>query len=125
MNKQPLNFITSACAIDNKAFINEITNSLVLQPISTGMNYEAIKVELRKKGYSLAMIATALNLSPISIQRVCKRLDVSHRTATAVATALDKEVVDVFPDVANYQGVTNFATPRQERIDQLKQRLAS
>jgi lambda repressor-like predicted transcriptional regulator len=88
------------------------------------MDHETIKTELRKKGYSLSMIAVVLDCSPTNIQQVCKRLNFSHRVANAIATVLELEIKDVFPDVASYQDVQYFATSRQQRIDDLKQRLA-
>lgn len=89
------------------------------------MDHQTIKIELRKKGYSLAMIAAALNCSPVNVQQVCKRITSSQRVANAIATALDSTVADVFSDVPGYLIVQSFETSRQERIDNLKQRLAS
>jgi hypothetical protein len=89
------------------------------------MDYETIKTELRKKGYSLSMIADALNCSPVNIQQVCKRLNHSHRVANAVATVLELEIKDVFPDVPAYLDVKFFTTSRKERVEALQQRLAS
>lgn len=89
------------------------------------MDHETIKTELRKKGYSLSMIAVALDCSPTNIQQVCKRTNNSLRVANAIATALDLDIKEVFPDVPNYLEVNFLSTTRQQRIDQLKQRLAS
>jgi lambda repressor-like predicted transcriptional regulator len=89
------------------------------------MEHETIKSELRKKGYTLAMIAEALSCSPTNIQQVSKRLNQSHRVANAIATALELDVKTVFPDVPSYTEVNYLATSRQQRIEALQQRLAS
>jgi len=89
------------------------------------MNHETIKSELRKKGYSLAMIAEALDCSPTNIQQVCKRLTQSHRVANAISKVLEREVEAVFPDVPSYAENNYFATSRQQRIVCLQQLLAS
>lgn len=88
------------------------------------MNYETIKTELRKAGYSLSMIADALGCSPVNVQQVCKRDTKSQRVANAVATALDKSLSEVFPDVETYQAPHYFANSRQQRVDDLRERLA-
>jgi len=89
------------------------------------MEHETIKSELRKKGYSLAMIAAALDCSPTNIQQVCKRLNHSLRVANAIATALELPIKEVFPDIPSYADVQHFSTSRQQRIEALQQRLAS
>ncbi|MFQ3191532.1 MAG: lambda repressor-like predicted transcriptional regulator [Paraglaciecola sp.] len=87
------------------------------------MDYETIKTELRNKGYSMSMIADALGCTPVNVHQVCKGTNNSYRVAKAVATTLELAVNDVFP--TSYQDVQNFPTSRQQRIDDLKQRLAS
>ena len=89
------------------------------------MDYETIKTELRKAGYSLSMIADALGCSPVNVQQVCKRDTKSQRVAKAVSTALDKPVSEVFPDIDIYQHAHYFNTSRQQRVDDLRERLAS
>jgi len=89
------------------------------------MDRETIKFELKKKGYSLSMIADALNCSPVNVQQVIKRLNHSHRVANAIATVLELPITEVFPDVPSYADVEYFATTRKERIEALQQRLAS
>lgn len=89
------------------------------------MDHETIKSELRKKGYTLAMIAEALNCSPTNIQQVSKRLNHSLRVATAIATALELPIKKVFSDVPSYLDVQHFSTSRKKRVEDLQQRLAS
>lgn len=89
------------------------------------MDYETIKTELRKKGYTLAMIAAALNCSPTNVQQVCKRITQSFRVAKAIALALELTVIEIFNDVPSYNNVEHFSTSRKERIQSLQQRLAS
>ncbi len=89
------------------------------------MDRETIKTELRKKGYSLSMIAAALNCSPVNVQQVVKRLNNSKRVAHAIATALELSIEEVFPDVPSYTQAHYFATSRQQRVEALQQRLAS
>lgn len=89
------------------------------------MDRETIKSELNKKGYSLAMIAAALNCSAVNVQQVVKRLNHSHRVAHAIATALELPIQEVFPDVPTYSNTKFFNTSRQQRIESLQQRLAS
>jgi Ner family transcriptional regulator len=88
------------------------------------MNYETIKTELGNKGYSMSMIAAALKCTPVNVHQVCKRSNSSYRVANAVATALECQIIDVFPDVPSYQNVKVFNTSREERIEALQQRLA-
>ena len=59
------------------------------------MDRETIKSELRKKGYSLSMIAAALNCSPVNVQQVVKRLTNSLRVATAISAALELPIEKV------------------------------
>jgi lambda repressor-like predicted transcriptional regulator len=87
------------------------------------MDYETIKIELRKKGFSMSMIAAALGCTPVNVHQVCKGQNNSYRVAKAVAAVLELAVNDVFP--TSYQYVQNFSTSRQERVEALKQRLAS
>lgn len=87
------------------------------------MDYETIKTELRNKGYSMSMIADALGCTPVNVHQVCQGKNNSYRVAKAVATTLELTVNDVFP--TSYQDVQNFPTSRAERIEALKQRLAS
>lgn len=87
-------------------------------------DYETIKIELRKKGYSMSMIAEVLKCSPVNIHQVCKGTNNSYRVAKAVATVLEQPVEAVFPYTAGYQQVPTFNTTRQQRIDALAQRLA-
>jgi len=89
------------------------------------MNYETIKTELRKKGYSMSMIADALGCTPVNVHQVCKGSNNSYRVANAVALALECEIKDVFPEVTSYVDVQHFSTSRQQRIEALQQRLAS
>jgi hypothetical protein len=89
------------------------------------MDYETIKTQLRKKGYSMSMIADALDCTPVNVHQVCKGSNNSYRVANAVATVLDKEIKDVFPDVESYQQAEAFSTTREQRIEALQQRLAS
>ena len=88
------------------------------------MERETIKTELSKKGYSLAMIAAALDCTPVNVQQVVKRLNHSHRVANAIATVLELPIEKVFPDVPSYANPQHFATTRQQRIEELQQRLA-
>jgi len=88
------------------------------------MDNETMKSELRKKGYSMAMIASALHCSPGNVQQVVSRANHSHRVATAIALVLELPVEEAFPDVPAYKDVKHFTNSRQERIDALEQRLA-
>lgn len=89
------------------------------------MDYETIKTELRKKGFSMSMIADALECTPVNVHQVCQGKNNSYRVAKAVATTLDLEISEVFPDVMSYQNVQEFNTTREQRVEELKQRLAS
>ncbi len=89
------------------------------------MDRETIKFELKKKGYSLSMIADALGCSPVNVQQVLKRLNHSYRVANAVATVLELPISEVFPDVESYKDSQHFAITRKERVEALQQRLAS
>lgn len=89
------------------------------------MEYETIKTELRKKGYSMSMIADALECTPVNVHQVCKGTNNSYRVAKAVTTVLDLSIEEVFPGVSSYQGVQTFTSSRQQRVEELQQRLAS
>jgi Ner family transcriptional regulator len=88
-------------------------------------DYETIKIELLKKGYSMSMIAAVLKCTPVNVHQVCKGVTSSYRVAKAVATVLEKPVEVVFPQTAGYQETPTFTTTRQQRIEALAQRLAS
>ena len=89
------------------------------------MDYETIKTELRNKGYSMSMIATALGCTPVNVHQVCQGANKSYRVAKAVSVVLEKPIEEIFPDTVSYHDVHSFANSRQERIDALVQRLAS
>lgn len=88
-------------------------------------DYETIKIELMKKGYSMSMIADVLNCTPVNVHQVCKGINNSYRVAKAVATVLEQPVEVVFPRTAGYQQKPTFTTTRQQRVEALAQRLAS
>lgn len=89
------------------------------------MNYETIKTELTNKGYSMSMIAAALDCSPVNVQQVCKGMNNSYRVAKAVSVVLEKPIEEIFPGNVSYHHVLTFTDSREERIQALAQRLAS
>ena len=89
------------------------------------MTHEEIKKALRQKGYTLAMIADALGCSATNVQQVSKRITYSMNVAKAIATVLDKPLLEIFDDVPSYRAPSFSYKHRQQRVEALKQRLAS
>lgn len=68
------------------------------------MDAERIRHLLLNKGYNYARIAKLLELSAPHVSLVVRRLRHNHRVAIAIATAIEKPVDHVFPDVPMYHG---------------------
>lgn len=84
------------------------------------MDAERIRHLLLKRGYNFARIAKLLDLSGPHVSLVVRRLRHNHRVAIAIATALEKPVDHVFPDVPMYHGPIRTD---EERDQELAQRL--
>jgi len=83
------------------------------------MNHHEIRDALVAQGLNLAMIAEALEVSPVAVGQVTARKTTSRRIATAVASAIGRPIADVFPDVESYRS-TPRPVSRQARLQELK-----
>lgn len=66
------------------------------------MDASQIRIALISKGLNYSVISNILDVSKTSVSCVAHRTRTSHRIAVAIATALDKEIKEVFPDVPDY-----------------------
>lgn len=85
------------------------------------MDAERIRERLSEKGYNFARIAKLLDLSPPYVSLVVRRSRQNHRVALAIATAMEKPVDHVFPDVPLYHGPLKTD---EQRDQELAKRLA-
>lgn len=82
------------------------------------MNAERIRQLLGQHGYNLSRIAKLLDLAPSYVSLVIGRKRQNHRVAIAVATAIERPVDSVFPDVPLYHGPIKTAKQRDEELAQ-------
>lgn len=68
------------------------------------MNAESIREQLKLRGYNFTRIANVLGVSQNYVGMVAARKRTNHRVAIAIATALEKPVRLIFPDVPMYHG---------------------
>lgn len=68
------------------------------------MDADRILDLLTDKGYNFTRIAKILDFSPPYVSSVARRTRHNHRIAIAIATALEKPVDHIFPDVPLYHG---------------------
>lgn len=68
------------------------------------MDVDRIREQLKVRGYDFSQIARVLGVSPAYVSNVARRTRQSHPVAVAIATALDKPVDRVFPDIPMYHG---------------------
>ncbi|HDZ10047.1 XRE family transcriptional regulator [Pseudohongiella sp.] len=86
------------------------------------MNTERIRELLGQHGYSLSRIAKLLDVQPSYVSLVVARKRRNHRVAIAIATAIERPVDSVFPDVPLYHGPLTTA---EQRDAELARRLQS
>lgn len=65
------------------------------------MRPKRIKAELKKRGYTLTMVAESIGRSPSLLSKVVSGEATSLEAARAVAKAIDKPLEEVFP--GNYR----------------------
>ena len=82
------------------------------------MEGQEIRDELRGRGHSFSAIAALLKTSVTQVSRVAYRKRTSHRIAIAIATALDKNPISVFPDVPAYHEPYRPAAERRRLLAQ-------
>lgn len=80
------------------------------------MTPQEIKADLAARGYSIKMLAEAMNKSTAAVGAVINRQLVALPTAEAIAKVLEKPVLKVFPDVESYQ------SPRRKEVRAEKKR---
>ncbi|MER2490674.1 helix-turn-helix domain-containing protein [Catenovulum sediminis] len=85
------------------------------------MTPQEIKDELNARGYTLAMLARAINKSPNTVSGVINRHITSNFIAEKLAKAIGKPVCEVFPEVQTYAKLRQ----QQEKQAELEQLLAS
>lgn len=85
------------------------------------MNSEKIYQELNKRGYNASIIAEAINVLPQSVAVVIRTGKGSKRIATAISSAMDKKLEDVFPF---YREKANKKAHRQQRATSLKEKIS-
>lgn len=87
------------------------------------MDRQEILKELRARGMSYSLVATALGVSPQHVAQVACRRAQSRRTAIALATAIGRPVADVFPDFPQYAAPRDRERERQEKVLALQREL--
>lgn len=81
------------------------------------MNALEIKQALGAKGYSLRMLAAALDVHPATVSQTINRNGTSHRVARAIAKVLDCDLYQVFPD---YRDCYPIPERKSEVIENLR-----
>ncbi len=82
----------------------------------TTVDVDRIREQLKGRGYNFTHIANVLNLSPNYVSSVARRIRQNHKVAIAIATALEKPVERVFPDVPMYHGPVMTTQQRKEAL---------
>lgn len=85
------------------------------------MKPHEIKAELKARGYTLAMVARAIDRSPNTVSGVINRHITSNFIAEKLAKAIGKPVDEVFPEVSTYANIRE----QNEKQAELQQLLAS
>lgn len=83
------------------------------------MTHDEIRACLAARGLNLAMIAEALEVTPVAVGQVTARKTTSRRIAAAVASALGRSLADVFPDIQSYRRDSSREN-RTARVKELK-----
>ena len=86
------------------------------------MNHGQIHIALQKKGYNWNTASEAIGKSAATLYKVCHRKQVSRRVALSICVLLDKDVMEVFPDVPNYHGDAPESA-RKKLVDSAKEKL--
>ncbi|WP_278404875.1 helix-turn-helix domain-containing protein [Pseudoalteromonas ruthenica] len=90
------------------------------------MKPEEIKLAIRQKGYTLSMLADALEVNLATVSGVVCGHTQSRRTALAIAKLIDKPIEDIFPKVPSYTQPKHLkGAQRKTGVEQLRQLLAS
>lgn len=91
------------------------------------MTPQEIKAELQARGYSIAMLAEVIGKSGALVGAVINKKLVALPTAKAIAKAIDKPVLEVFPDVPSYQTAAraNRQDLRELKKQELKKQLSA
>ena len=90
------------------------------------MKSQEIKQAIKAKGYTLSMLADALDVNLATVSGVVCGHTQSRRIAEAIAKLIEKPIYVVFPDVDSYaQPKLLKGALRQQGVDELKQLLAS
>lgn len=80
------------------------------------MDTKQIKKELAARGFDFSMLAQAIEKSPSLVSKVASRKAISRPVATAIAKAIERPLLEVFPDVDVYhQPQTNAAERKQKQ----------
>jgi transcriptional regulator with XRE-family HTH domain len=80
------------------------------------VDVDRIREQLRSRGYNFTQIANVLKVTPNHVSAVARRVRQNHKVAIAIATALEKPVERVFPDVPMYHGPVMTQQQREEAL---------
>ncbi len=80
------------------------------------MDVDRIREQLKARGYNFTQIANVVGFSSNYVSSVARRMRQNHRVAIAIATALEKPIDRVFPDVPMYHGPVMTTRQREEAL---------
>lgn len=88
------------------------------------MNKDQIYQLLNQNKLNATMIARALNVSPVSVQRVIAEGSGSERIANVIAKMCDKELFEMFPYYQKKHEEQQAREATQKRLDEKLARFA-
>jgi len=80
------------------------------------MEFEDIKQALRKNGCSISIIARVLNKSHSAVRQVAMGTHTSREIAIAIATAVNKPISEVFPNIISYSEQKQFSSKEAQEM---------
>ncbi len=90
------------------------------------MKPEEIKEALHRKGYSISLIAEALDVGIATVSGTVAGHTQSRNVAEAIAKLLDKPLIEVFPNQESYHRPPRLiGEARVAKLAEVKQLLAS
>lgn len=109
-----------------KGDMYEHTNHLASAEPVKSFTPDDVKQAIKEQGYTLSMLAEALDVNLATVSSVILGHSRSRRIAESIAKLIGEPLEVVFPDVEAY-AYSLFLTPEQrtERVTALKQLLAS
>lgn len=86
------------------------------------MNASEILISLKAKNINYTVIAEAIGVSSGHVRNVAARIFTSREVAEAIAVALEKPFLDVFPEYAEKQPQIKKAK-RKQAVDSLRMKI--